>query len=108
MKFLFWLFVLVVAVVLALFAVANRESVSLGLWPLPFVLQAPLYLAVLLALLIGLLLGATAEWAGGASTQRRARRWGRRVAALEVELSAAQAQVPRAESEPGSALPLRR
>ena len=53
MKLLFWLFVGLVATVLALFTVSNRAAVSLGLWPLPFVLELPLYLAIVAALLIG-------------------------------------------------------
>ena len=35
---------LVVAVFLILFAVSNRETVSVGLWPLPFLADLPLYL----------------------------------------------------------------
>ncbi len=40
MKLLFWIVVALVAAVLALFAASNRESVTLGLWPLPFVVES--------------------------------------------------------------------
>ena len=50
MRFLFWIVIAVVAVALALFAASNRTAVSLGLWPLSFAVELPLYLAVLAAL----------------------------------------------------------
>ena len=62
MKLLFWIVVALVAAVLALFAASNRESVALGLWPLPFVLDLPLYLAILAAVLIGFISGVLATW----------------------------------------------
>ena len=102
MKLLFWIFVALVATVLALFAVSNRAAVSLGLWPLPFVLELPLYLAILAALLVGFLAGALAAWIGGRQRRREGRQRGRRIAALERELAATQAQLPDAsENAPG-------
>ena len=94
MKFLFWFFVALVATVVALFAASNRGAVSLGLWPLPFVLDLPLYLAVLAALLVGFVAGALCAWSAGRHRRREARRRGRRLAALERELVATQAQLP--------------
>ena len=78
MKLLFWIAVALVAAVLALFAISNREGVSLALWPLSFVLDLPLYIAILAAFLIGFVAGALAAW----------------VAALELELAATRAQRP--------------
>ena len=62
MKILFWIFVLLVALVLALFAVSNRESVALGLWPVPFLVEIPLYVAMLAALAVGFMIGELAAW----------------------------------------------
>ena len=92
MRVLFWVLVVVVAVVLAAFAVSNREPVALGLWPLPWLLQAPAYLAAFGALLLGFVAGALAVWAGGVR-RRELRRHRRRIAALERELAATQAQL---------------
>ena len=100
MKLLFWLLVAFVAAVLALFAASNRGAVSLGLWPLPFVLTLPLYLTVLAALLLGVLAGALGAWIAGRNTRREMRQRGRRIAALERELAATQAQLPGAGRSP--------
>jgi uncharacterized integral membrane protein len=94
MRALFWIIVAVLAAALALFAASNRETAALALWPLPFVLQLPLYLAVLAALLIGFVGGGLVVWSAGRSRRRELRRRGRRIAALEHELSATQARLP--------------
>jgi uncharacterized integral membrane protein len=107
MKLLFWILVALVAAVLALFAASNRESVALGLWPLPFVLDLPLYLAILAALLIGFISGALAAWIAGWRRRRENRRRGRRIAALERELAATQAQLPGAGDNPPARLAAR-
>jgi len=93
MRLLFWLFVLIVAFVLALFAVSNRATVALGLWPAPFLVELPLYVAVLAALAIGFLIGEFAAWIAGSRWRREARRHARRIASLESELRATQAQL---------------
>jgi uncharacterized integral membrane protein len=93
MRAAFWLFVVVVAAVLALFAVSNRESVSLAFWPLPFLVELPLYVLVLAALIIGFVFGEFAAWLAAMRWRREVRRRGRRIAALERELSATQAQL---------------
>ncbi len=58
MKMLRWLILIPVAAVIISFAITNREAVSLGLWPLGFILVVPLYAVALLPLGLGLLLGA--------------------------------------------------
>jgi len=93
MKILFWIFVLLVALVLALFAVSNRESVALGLWPVPFLVEIPLYVAMLAALSVGFVLGELAAWISGRRRRREARRRRRQLASLEGELRATQAQL---------------
>ncbi len=39
------------------FAVANRETVTLNLWPLPFTASVPLFAGILGAFAVGLLIG---------------------------------------------------
>jgi uncharacterized integral membrane protein len=93
MRVLFWIFVISGAIVLAAFAVSNRAPVALELWPLPWLLDLPVYLAVLGALLLGFIVGALTAWLGGRHTRRELRRQRRRSAALERELAATQAQL---------------
>lgn len=96
MKIVFWFFVLLVAAVLSLFAISNREPVTLAFWPVPFLMEVPLYVAVLVALAVGFLLGEFASWIAGRRQRRDARRHRRRIASLETELLATQAQLPSA------------
>jgi lipopolysaccharide assembly protein A len=100
MKLLFGIIVIAAAAVLGSFAASNRESVTLGLWPLPVVADLPLYIAVLGALLIGAVLGAFGTWIAGGRRRRETRRRARRIAALERELAAAQALIPAATERP--------
>ena len=97
--------ILVCAVLLVLFAVSNRETVSLALWPLPFLVEAPLYLLFLLSLLVGGLLGALATWLAGRRNRRELRQRRRRIDALERELSATQSRLADDPGMPPRALP---
>ena len=102
MKLLNWTVLVVAALALALFAASNREIVALALWPLGAALELPLYLAILLTFLAGFLCGALAAWVGGRHWRQEARRRRRRMAALESELSATQAQLPGTEFPPAA------
>jgi lipopolysaccharide assembly protein A len=100
--------VLAFAVLLILFAVSNRETVSLALWPLPFLVEAPLYLFFFLTMLAGGLLGASAAWLAGRNSRRELRQRRRRIEALERELSATQSQLADSPGSSPPALPARR
>ena len=52
-----------VLVALVVFAVSNRELVELNLFPLPFVVALPIYLALIGVLFIGFVLGGFAGFA---------------------------------------------
>ena len=92
MRFLWWAALAVIALVLILFAVSNRESVSVGLWPLPDHVDLPLYLLVLGTLIVGFFLGEVVAWVSGWRWRREARRSRERIAMLERELEAERAQ----------------
>jgi uncharacterized integral membrane protein len=93
MKILFWIFVLLVAAALALFAVSNRAGVALSLWPLPFLVEAPLYLIALGGALLGFVAGELAAWVAASRRRRELRRQRRHITALEAELRATQARL---------------
>ncbi len=104
MRVLARIVVLVVAVALAVFAVSNRENVALGLWPLPSLVELPLYLVILAALVLGFVAGELVAWIASRHWRREVRISRRRVAALERELAATQARLadppPRAAALP--------
>jgi uncharacterized integral membrane protein len=102
MKAVYWALTLVAVFLLIPFAVSNRAPVSLGFWPLPFLVALPLYLLVLSLLLLGFVTGAAAAWLAGRRTRRELRRRHRRVEALERELLAARSQ---SKDQAGKGLP---
>ncbi len=105
MRNLYWTGVIIAAAIVGLFAASNRQIVVLGLWPRPYQAQAPLYLVVAAALLLGVAIGALTAWLKGGWRRRELRDCQRRNAALARELAATQAQLAR---EPSSGPPSRR
>jgi len=83
-RLLSWLIGLPVALVIAVFAAANRQSVTLDVWPLPLAVEVPLYLLVLLPLLVGFLVGLLLSSLRGLSRRTALRR---KVGTLEREIA---------------------
>jgi len=71
------------AIVVVTFALANREAVTLSLWPLPLDVTLPLYIAVLGGLAAGLIIGAASSWLPRFRLRRHARVAERRAAKAE-------------------------
>jgi uncharacterized integral membrane protein len=88
MKIVWWIVLALAALLLILFAVSNRETVSVGLWPLPTLIELPLYLVVLGTLILGFFVGELVAWISAWRWRREARRSRERVAVLERELEA--------------------
>lgn len=86
MKLIYWLIAGPLMALAALFATSNLGSVELGLWPLPFTIQAPIYLVALCSLAVGFLAGGTVAWFGGARARARARAAERAVRRRDVEI----------------------
>ena len=108
MRILFWILVVLIAIVLAAFAVSNREPVALGFWPLPFLVDMPLYLLCVLSLVIGTLIGVATAWMAGHGKRRELRSRRRRIEALERELTATQSQIRKHSEPPETQLPVTR
>jgi putative membrane protein len=89
LRFLGWIVGAPLAILAAVFAVANRHDVRLDLWPLPFSVDLPVYLAVLAPLVLGLILGAAASGLKLLAARRRAGVERRRAESLERQLAAA-------------------
>jgi lipopolysaccharide assembly protein A len=96
---------LLVAIFLILFAVSNRAAVSVGLWPLPFLADVPLYLLCFLCALVGGVGGVCGAWIASRGDRRELRNRRRRIEALERELAATQSQLENSSATPRTALP---
>lgn len=98
MRILGWLLALPVALLVVVFAVANRHEVRLELWPFPWAIDLPVYLAVLGALVKGIVIGLVVAWFAGHGSRRRAREHKRRADSLERQRDAAISQSKGAEA----------
>lgn len=124
MRIVAWVVSLPVTLIVVSFALSNRQGVDLALWPLAEIVTAPLYLAVLAALLLGVAVGwlliGPALWRARAQTRVQTRRGAaqdREIAELKrqrdearkqaAELAAAAAAPPFVPAEtPSSGVPL--
>ncbi len=91
MKLFYRLVFIPVAAAFVVFAIANRHPVTLNLWPLPWEIDLPVYIAVLGTLAVGMAAGAAAQWITDGKWRRRARAGRRSTAALERRLTVAEA-----------------
>lgn len=79
---------------LVLFALSNPQPVRLTIWPFDLALEAPLSLAVLLAMAVAFLLGALIAWFGTLAALSRARRAEEKVRLLDAQVSELKAHLP--------------
>jgi uncharacterized integral membrane protein len=100
MKLLFWILVLPLLLLAAFFAVSNRESVSVNLWPISEPVQTQLWIVVAAPLYVGFFLGAIVAWASGHGTRARARAAVRRAETLQRDNANLQAQLDRLQGHP--------
>jgi lipopolysaccharide assembly protein A len=85
------------AFVLVLFAMSNRESAHLGLWPFDYSLELPLSIALLIAFAIAFLLGALLLWFSAISARLRARRAEHAIKMLESQVADLKSRLEAAE-----------
>jgi uncharacterized integral membrane protein len=102
MKILRWTLFAVIAVAVLAFAIANRGPVTVSLVPLPWAVEAPLYLVVLAGVLGGLVAAALGGALTAARLRRRARRAERQMARLTAAVPARDA-APAAPTAPAEA-----
>jgi uncharacterized integral membrane protein len=93
MKLFFWIVGLPLLLLAAFFAVANRETVAVSLWPLSEPIETQLWVVVAAPLYVGFLLGALVAWASGHGTRARARAAVRRAETLQRDNANLQAQL---------------
>jgi uncharacterized integral membrane protein len=91
-RYIAWIITIPFALLLLSFAISNREMVTLGLWPLPFRIDAPVYLVALLPLLFGVVIGGLVLWFGRFATGLRMRRLETRLATTQKDLEGLKAR----------------
>ena len=79
---------------LVAFALSNTQDVRVTLWPLPGGVDLPAAIAILVAMAVGMLLGALMLWVPALGLRRRARRAEQAMALLEHQVSQLKAPAP--------------
>ena len=104
MKLLIWLIILPVVLIAAFFAIANREVVTVDLWPFWSAVPMRLFVALSGALYLGMVIGAVLAWFGGRKSRVRARAEHRRAEILAHENAALQARIDQLSPKPKPAV----
>jgi uncharacterized integral membrane protein len=90
MRRLGWIVSIPVIIIVALFAVNNRQTVDIELWPLPWAVPpVPVFVLTLGAVLFGFLFGCLVMWLTGGKHRRRMREARRDLDAARSELHVA-------------------
>jgi len=69
-----------------LFAISNRGTVSVSMWPFPLALDLSLYVLVFTSVALGFFVGALTSWVAAGKHRRRARRQQSELRAMESDL----------------------
>lgn len=77
------LIVLPLTGLVVVFAVANRQTAVVSLWPLPYEVDSPVFFVALAPLALGAVLGGFAAWLAGGRARRLARERARQIKSLE-------------------------
>ncbi|MDP7242618.1 MAG: LapA family protein [Rhodospirillales bacterium] len=99
MRVLVRIILLPVAIVAVGFALANRETVSVGLWPLDYSIETPVFALVLISASAGLVLGGIVSWISAAGPRRRARAVARELVAARSEAGRLRETLKRIEDD---------
>jgi uncharacterized integral membrane protein len=92
MRVIAWLIGVPLGLLLILFAVSNRDPVSIGIWPFTDGITAPAFVVALVPFALGLLLGAAFAGLGTMRAHWRHRGATRKVRRMEEEMADLRAQ----------------
>ena len=98
------LILLPLAAIVVIFAIHNRHTVAVDLWPLTMEASPPLFVLVLCTFLVGFLIGGVVAWLSGGRSRGRARKEHYRLRDLEQE-AAAKKQAEAAATTTSTGLP---
>lgn len=105
-KVLFWIVVLPTALAVIVFAVNNRQAVEIDTWPLPYMIEMPIFAVALIGVFVGFLWGGFVAWVGAGKTRRRARELMRRVESDQRDMAILKHKIERLEAaEKRAAIP---
>jgi uncharacterized integral membrane protein len=85
-RYLTWIVTLPLTLIVVSFAISNRETASLALWPLPGSIDLPVFVVALVPLALGIVIGGLIDWLMQAGHRRQERRLKRQVGQLEGEV----------------------
>ncbi len=106
-KVVFWAFLAIVALIVVVFCWANREAVTVSLYPLPWVFtEIPLFIWLFAMVVVGILLGVVVAWVAGHDVRRLSGERKRRVRELERLLAEADRREQRSLPPDGDTMAL--
>lgn len=86
-------------VIIVSFAVSNRQTVEVALWPLPETIQLQLFWVFLFGLVFGAVIGGMGAWLGGMRKRRVGRIMRRKAEELEGQLNTIRKQREAADAK---------
>ena len=92
-RFLSWLIMLMVGLIVIVFSISNHGVVTLDFWPLPVFQATPIYVPVLTSGIFGFGFGAIIAWFSAGTSRRTARKANRRASSLENDLTKLQKKI---------------
>ena len=87
MKFHSWLLSLPFLIICVLFAVNNRQEITIDCWPLDYDIKTPLFVITLGGFLLGMIVGAGWLWFAGLRTHWDKRKLSKQVNKLQSILT---------------------
>lgn len=87
MKIISWAFIAVLAVAIITLSIGNKGPVTFSLYPLPFVIEVPLFALVLGGGFLGILLGSVRTWISDGKARRENRANKQEVLRLKGEVA---------------------
>jgi uncharacterized integral membrane protein len=99
-----WIVTLPIIAIVTVFAVMNRQDVTLNLWPLPWDFAVPVFLLALLLILFGFCFGVLVTWISGARQRRQLRAAKRDLDQAKMELHSLRRAPPPQHRATGTAL----
>ena len=88
-----------VAILVVAFAMANRATVSVDLWPLDYAIETPVFALVLISATTGLVLGGVVSWISATGRRRQARAVACELAAARIEAGRLRENLKRIEDD---------